>query len=154
MTGWRVGYCGGPKPLIDQMLKVQSQVSSGICTISQAAAVAALDGPQEIVNKWRQRRDLVVTMLAQVPQLSCHRPDGAFYAFPSIAGCLGKTTAGGQKLQSDVDVSLALLGEQYVSTVHGSAFGMSGYIRLSYATDMQSLRIACERIQAFCAGLH
>lgn len=158
MTGWRVGYCGGPKPLIDQMLKVQSQVSSGICTISQAAAVAALDGPQEIINKWReiyrQRRDLVVTMLAQVPQLSCHRPDGAFYAFPSIAGCLGKTTAGGQKLQSDADVCLALLAEQHVSTVHGSAFGMSGYIRLSYATDMESLRTACERIQAFCGGLH
>jgi len=130
MTGWRVGYCGGPKPLIDQMLKVQSQVSSGICTMSQAAAVAALDGPQDIVDKWReiyrQRRDLVVSMLAKVPQLSCHRPDGAFYAFPNVAGCLGKTTAGRQKLQTDADVSLALLAEQHVSTVHGTAFGMSG----------------------------
>jgi aspartate aminotransferase len=158
MTGWRVGYCGGPKPLIDQMLKVQSQVSSGICTMSQAAAVAALDGPQDIVDKWReiyrQRRDLVVSMLAKVPQLSCHRPDGAFYAFPNVAGCLGKTTAGRQKLQTDADVSLALLAEQHVSTVHGTAFGMSGYIRLSYATDMESLKTACERIQAFCAGLH
>lgn len=158
MTGWRVGYCGAPKSLIDQMLKVQSQVSSGICTISQAAAVAALDGPQDIIGEWREiyraRRDLVVSMLAEVPQLSCHRPDGAFYAFPNIAGCLGMTTAGGQKLQSDADVSLALLAEQHVSTVHGSAFGMSGYIRLSYATDMESLKIACERIQAFCGGLH
>jgi len=158
MTGWRVGYCGGVKPLIDLMLKVQGQVSSGICTISQAAGVAALDGPQDIVNEWReiyrQRRDLVVTMLAEIPELSCHRPDGAFYAFPSIAGCLGKTSAGGRKLRSDIDVSLALLAEQYVSTVHGSAFGMAGYIRLSYATDMESLKTACERIQVFCAGLH
>lgn len=158
MTGWRVGYCGGPKPLIDEMLKVQSQVSSGICTMSQAAAVAALDGPQDIVGEWReiyrQRRDLVVSMLAKVPQLSCHRPDGAFYAFPNVAGCLGKTTAGGQKLQTDADVSLALLAEQHVSTVHGTAFGMSGYIRLSYATDMESLKTACERIQTFCTGLH
>jgi len=158
MTGWRVGYCGAPKPLIDQMLKVQGQVSSGICTISHAAAVAALDGPQDVIGEWREiyrgRRDLVVSMLAKVPQLSCHRPDGAFYAFPNIAGCLGMTTAGGQKLQSDADISLALLAEQHVSTVHGTAFGMSGYIRLSYATDMESLKIACERIQAFCAGLH
>ena len=158
MTGWRVGYCGAPKPLIDQMLKVQGQVSSGICTISQAAAVAALDGTQDVIGEWREiyrgRRDLVVSMLAKVPQLSCHRPDGAFYAFPNIAGCLGMTTAGGQKLQSDADISLALLAEQHVSTVHGTAFGMSGYIRLSYATDMESLKIACERIQAFCAGLH
>lgn len=158
MTGWRVGYCGGPKPLIDQMLKVQSQVSSGICTMSQAAAVAALDGPQDIVGEWREiycrRRDLVVSMLAQVPQLSCHRPDGAFYAFPNVAGCLGRTTAGGHRLETDADVSLALLAEQHVSTVHGGAFGMSGYIRLSYATDMESLKIACQRIQTFCAGLH
>ncbi|WP_395709611.1 pyridoxal phosphate-dependent aminotransferase [Reyranella sp.] len=157
MTGWRVGFCGGPRPLIEQMLKVQSQVSSGICTISQAAAVAALDGPQEILEQWRQvyreRRDLVVGMLSQVPQLSCHRPDGAFYAFPNVAGCLGRTTAGGARLQTDADVSLALLAEQHVSTVHGAAFGPSGYIRLSYATDMDSLRIACERIQAFCASL-
>jgi aspartate aminotransferase len=158
MTGWRVGYCGGPKPLIDMMLKVQSQVSSGICTISQAAAIAALDGPQDIVQEWReiyrQRRDLVVSMLAEVPELSCHRPDGAFYAFPNIAGCLGKITAGGHKLLTDADVSLALLAEQHVSTVHGMAFGMSGYIRLSYATDMESLKLACERIQKFCSGLH
>jgi aspartate aminotransferase len=158
MTGWRVGFCGGPRPLIEPMLKVQSQVSSGICTISQAAAVAALDGPQEILEAWRRiyrdRRDLVIGMLGQVPHLSCHRPDGAFYAFPNVAGCLGRTTAGGARLQSDADVSLALLAEQHVSTVHGAAFGLGGYIRLSYATDMDSLRLACERIQAFCAGLH
>jgi aspartate aminotransferase len=157
MTGWRVGFCGGPRPLIEQMLKVQSQVSSGICTISQAAAAAALDGPQNILEQWRQiyreRRDLVIAMLGEVPQLSCHRPDGAFYAFPNVAGCLGRTTAGGVLLQTDADVSLALLAEQHVSTVHGAAFGLGGYIRLSYATDMDSLRIACERIQAFCAGL-
>jgi aspartate aminotransferase len=158
MTGWRVGYCGGPRPLIEQMLKVQSQVSSGICTISQAAAVAALEGPQELLGTWREiyreRRDLVISMLEKVPQLSCHRPDGAFYAFPNVAGCLGKTTAGGQRLETDADVALALLAEQHVSTVHGTAFGMSGYIRLSFATDMESLVIACERIQAFCAALH
>ena len=92
-------------------------------------------------------------MLGEVPHLSCHRPDGAFYAFPNVAGCLGRTTAGGVLLQTDADLSLALLAEQHVSTVHGAAFGLGGYIRLSYATDMDSLRIACERIQAFCAGL-
>ncbi|MFO1079176.1 MAG: pyridoxal phosphate-dependent aminotransferase [Reyranellaceae bacterium] len=157
MTGWRVGFCGGPKPLIDAMLKVQSQICSGICTISQAAAVAALDGPQDKVEEWREvyrtRRDLVLGLLAEVPELSCHRPEGAFYAFPSVAGCLGKTTAGGTRLRSDGDMSLALLAEQHVSTVHGTAFGLPGYIRLSYATDMDSLREACARLKAFCAGL-
>lgn len=157
MTGWRVGYCGGPLSLIEQMLKIQSQVSSGVCTVSQAAAVAALDGPQDSVALWRDiyraRRDMVIGMLAIVPQLSCHRPDGAFYAFPSITGCLGKTTEGGKTLLNDVDVSLALLGERHVSTVQGSAFGMNGHIRLSYATDTEALKVACERIQAFCATL-
>ena len=158
MTGWRVGYCGAPRALIEPMLKVQSQISSGICTISQAAAVAALDGPQDILEEWRgiyrERRDLVIGLLGKVPLLSCHRPDGAFYAFPSVAACLGKVSRAGAKLDSDADVSLALLAEQHVSTVHGAAFGLPGYIRLSYATDMDSLRIACERIQDFCAGLH
>lgn len=157
MTGWRVGYCGGPAALIEQMLKVQSQVSSGVCTISQAAAVAALDGPQDSVGHWRgiyrARRDLVIDMLGAVPWLSCHRPDGAFYAFPSITGSLGKTTTGGKTLLNDVDFSLALLGERYVSTVQGSAFGMGGHIRLSFATDMESLKEACERIREFCATL-
>ncbi len=157
MTGWRIGFCGGPKQLIDGMLKVQGQVTSGICTISQAAAVAALDGPQDLVATWReiyrQRRDLVLDMLGRVPLLTCHRPDGAFYAFPGVAACLGRTSGGGRLLRDDTDMALALLDEQHVSTVQGSAFGMNGYLRLSYASDMDSLKEACARIQSFCAEL-
>jgi aspartate aminotransferase len=157
MTGWRVGFCGGPKPLIDTMLKVQGQVTSGISTVSQAAAVAALDGPQDVLDErraiYRSRRDRVLSMLGEIPRLTCHRPDGAFYAFPSVAGCLGRTTAGGRKLSNDVDLALALLDEQHVSVVQGAAFGMNGYMRISYAADIASLEEACRRIQAFCVGL-
>jgi aspartate aminotransferase len=157
MTGWRLGFCGGPKPLVDTMVKVQGQITSGVSTVSQAAAVAALDGPQDVLDErraiYRARRDRVLAMLAEIPQLTCHTPDGAFYAFPSVAGCLGRATAGGRRLANDVDVALALLDEQHVSVVQGSAFGMNGYIRISYAADMASLEEACRRVQAFCAGL-
>jgi aspartate aminotransferase len=157
MTGWRVGFCGGPKPLVDTMVKVQGQITSGVSTVSQAAAVAALDGPQDVLEErraiYRARRDRVLAMLAEIPELTCHRPDGAFYAFPSVAGCFDRTTSGGRQLASDVDVALALLDEQHVSVVQGSAFGMNGYIRISYAADMASLEEACRRVQAFCAGL-
>lgn len=158
MTGWRVGFCGGPRQLIDAMLKMQGQITSGICTISQAAAVAALDGPQDVIAEWREiyrgRRDLVVDMLGQVPVLSCHRPAGAFYVFPNVAACLGRVTAGGARIATDSDLALALLAEQHVSTVHGGAFGAGPYLRLSYATDLESLREGCSRIQEFCSGLH
>jgi aspartate aminotransferase len=157
MTGWRVGFCGGPKPLIRAMTNMQSQLSNGIATVAQAAAIAALDGPQDGVAEraaiYRERRDLVVDMLNQAPGLQCHRPEGAFYVYPNVAGCLGRTSAGGKKLEDDKDFALALLEENHVATVAGSAYGMSPYIRISYATDTETLREACTRIQAFCRGL-
>jgi len=157
MTGWRVGFAGGPKALIKGMANVQGQVSSGISTISQAAAAAALDGPQELVREraaeFRARRDLVVDMLNQAPGIQCHRPEGAFYVYPDVAGCLGRTTAGGRRVNTDTDFVTALLEEHAVAAVQGEAYGMSPYIRVSYATDTESLREACGRIQDFCRGL-
>jgi aspartate aminotransferase len=128
-----------------------------VCTVAQAAAAAALDGPQDVVAKraaiYRARRDLVVEMLNKARGLFCHKPEGAFYVYPNLAGCLGKTSAGGRRIETDYDFVLALLEEQHVAAVHGAAFGMSPYMRISYATDTESLREACARIQAFCAGL-
>lgn len=158
MTGWRVGFCTGPKPLIKAMVTIQGQISSGISTVGQAAAAAALDGPQEDVAAmqaaYRRRRDLVVEALNRAPGVQCHKPEGAFYVYPNIAGCLGKTTEGGRRLETDEDFALALLEEKHVALVHGKAFGMSPYLRISYATGDEALREACERIVAFCAGLH
>jgi aspartate aminotransferase len=158
MTGWRVGFGGGPRPLIEAMENVQGQSTSGVCTIAQAAAVAALDGPQDLLLErariYRERRDLVVGLLDAVPGLSCHKPEGAFYVFPSVAGCLGKTSAGGHRIETDTDFVAALLAEQHVATVQGAAYGMSPYIRVSYATDTDTLREGCARIHAFCEGLH
>ncbi|WP_372623134.1 pyridoxal phosphate-dependent aminotransferase [Falsiroseomonas sp.] len=157
MTGWRVGFCGGPKPLIAAMVNMQSQISSGISTVGQAAAAAALDGPQDLVAEraaiYRERRDLVVEMLNAAPGVACHKPEGAFYVFPNIAGCLGRTSAGGRKIANDTDFALALLEEKHVAVVQGAAYGMSPYIRISYATDTASLREACTRIQEFCRSL-
>jgi aspartate aminotransferase len=157
MTGWRIGFCGGPRALVRAMVNVQGQLSSGVCTVAQAAAAAALDGPQDVVAKraaiYRARRDLVVEMLNEARGLFCHKPEGAFYVYPNLAGCLGKTSAGGRRIETDYDFVLALLEEQHVAAVHGAAFGMSPYMRISYATDTESLREACARIQAFCAGL-
>lgn len=157
MTGWRVGFCGGPKALIAAMVNMQSQISSGISTVGQAAAVAALDGPQDLVAEraaiYKQRRDMVVEMLNAAPGIACHKPEGAFYVFPNVAGCLGKTSAGGRKVATDTDFALALLQEKHVAVVQGAAYGMSPYIRISYATDTESLREACARIQEFCRGL-
>jgi aspartate aminotransferase len=119
--------------------------------------VAALDGPQELVKEraeeYRKRRDFVVDALNQAPGIACHRPEGAFYVFPNIAGCLGKTSKGGRKIGTDMDFAVALLEEAHVAVVHGAAYGMSPYVRISYATDMESLRTACTRIQEFCKGL-
>jgi len=157
MTGWRVGFCGGPKALVKGMINMQGQATSGISTVSQAAAVAALEGPQDLVaerrEEYRARRDLVVELLNGAPGVICHKPEGAFYVFPDIAGCLGKTSAGGRKIESDTDFAMALLEEKYVATVQGAAYGMSPYIRISYATDRETLRDACIRIQEFCKGL-
>jgi aspartate aminotransferase len=139
------------------MVNMQSQVSSGICTVAQAAAVAALDGPQELVAEraaiYRARRDMVVDMLNAAPGIHCHRPEGAFYVYPSVAGCIGRTSPAGRKIATDADFAEALLEEGHVATVQGSAFGMSPYLRISYATDTETLREACTRIQAFCRAL-
>jgi aspartate aminotransferase len=157
MTGWRVGFCGGPKALIKAMVNMQGQATSGISTVSQAAAAAALDGPQDLVVEraaiYKQRRDLVVDMLNAAPGIACHKPEGAFYVFPNIAGCLGKTTKAGKKIENDTDFAIALLEEKYVAAVQGAAYGMSPYLRISYATDTESLREACTRIQEFCREL-
>jgi len=157
MTGWRIGFCAGPRWLIEAMEKLQGQQTSGACTISQHAALAALTGPQDFIHESRsvfqRRRDMVVTLLNQAPGLHCEVPQGAFYAFASCAGLLGKTTPAGTKLHSDEDVVHALLDEAGVACVHGSAFGLAPYIRIAYALDDASLRAACEAITAFCAAL-
>lgn len=157
MTGWRIGFCGGPRRLIEAMENVQGQSTNGVSTVGQAAAVAALDGPQDLLMEraanYRARRDVVVSMLNEAPGLSCHKPEGAFYVFPSVAGCLGKVSAGGRRIDTDTDFVAALLEEHHVATVQGAAYGMSPYVRVSYATDEASLREGCTRIQAFCRGL-
>ena len=157
MTGWRIGFCGGPKALIKGMMNMQGQATAGVSTISQAAVAAALDGPQELVREraeeYRQRRDLVVEMLNAAPGISCHKPEGAFYVFPNIAGCIGKTSKCGRKIETDTDFAMALLEEKYVATVQGTAYGMSPYLRISYATNTDNLREACGRIQEFCREL-
>jgi aspartate aminotransferase len=157
MTGWRIGFCGGPAGLIKGMFNMQGQATSGVSTVGQAAAAAALDGPQELVAEraaqYRERRDLVVELLNQAPGIVCHKPEGAFYVFPNVAGCLGKTSKGGKRIETDTDFAFALLEEAHVAVVQGSAYGMSPYVRISYATDMESLRDGCARIQEFCKGL-
>jgi aspartate aminotransferase len=157
MTGWRVGYCGAPRELIKAMVNVQGQATSGICTVAQAAAAAALDGPQELVSEraeaFRKRRDLCVDLLSRAPGLTVHKPQGAFYLFPSVAGCIGRITAGGARLGTDTDFVLALLAEKHVALTQGAAYGMSPYVRLSYAADEASLAEACARIVDFCATL-
>ncbi len=158
MTGWRIGFAGGPKALIKAMDKLQSQSTSNASSISQAAALEALTGPQgfidDMVAAYRERRDLVVEMLNKADGIHCHKPEGAFYVFPSVHGCVGKTSAKGAAITDDEAFVIALLDEQGVAAVHGSAFMYPGHFRISYATDTDSLREACGRIQAFCAGLH
>jgi aspartate aminotransferase len=157
MTGWRIGFCGGPRALIAGIVNMQGQATSGACSIAQAAAAAALDGPQEErlrqLETYRTRRDLVVDALREVPGLRCHRPDGAFYVFPNIGDWIGRTTAGGAVLRTDEDAVMALLSEQQVACVHGAAFGMSPYLRISYATDAVTLAEACGRIAGFAHAL-
>ncbi len=157
MTGWRIGFAGAPLKLAKAMDKLQSQSTSNTSSVSQAAAVEALNGPQDSVEGMRKvyekRRDLVVGLLNKAPGIHCLVPDGAFYVFPSIHGCLGKTTASGKKIETDEDFVTALLEDEGVAAVHGSAFMFPGHFRISYATDDASLTEACTRIQRFCAGL-
>ncbi len=157
MTGWRIGYAAGPEKLIGAMRKVQSQSTSNPCTVSQWAAVEALNGTQDFIapnNKmFARRRDLVVEMLNGAEGIKCPVPDGAFYVYPSIAGCIGKTSAAGTKIEDDETFATALLEETGVAVVFGAAFGLSPNFRVSYATSDEALQEACIRIQTFCAGL-
>jgi aspartate aminotransferase len=157
MTGWRIGYAGGPEPLIGAMRKVQSQSTSNPCSISQWAAVEALTGPQDYIEASRaaflRRRDLVVSMLNQASGIECPTPEGAFYVYPSIRGCIGKSTPDGTAIENDEVFCTALLKTEGVATVFGAAFGLSPNFRVSYATSDAVLEDACQRIQRFCAGL-
>jgi aspartate aminotransferase len=157
MTGWRIGYAGGPEVLIKAMGKLQSQSTSNPSSISQWAAVEALDGPQDFIaanNKaFKERRDLVVAMLNQATGLSCASPEGAFYVYPSCAGTIGKRAPSGGVIHSDEDFVTELLAAEGVAAVHGAAFGMSPFFRVSYATATDVLAEACRRIQRFCNAL-
>lgn len=157
MTGWRIGYAAGPEALIKAIAKVQSQSTSNPCSVSQHAAVEALNGPQDYIATSRvafqRRRDLVVSMLNQCAGIKCPRPEGAFYVYPDISGCIGKTTAAGTKITDDEAFATALLEETGVAVVFGAAFGLSPNFRISYATSDEVLEEACRRIQRFCAGL-
>ncbi|HTH99976.1 MAG TPA: pyridoxal phosphate-dependent aminotransferase [Acidisoma sp.] len=158
MTGWRIGFCGGPAPLIKALDKLQSQSTSNTSSISQAAAVEALNGPQDFLKDWtdtyRARRNLVVEMLNKAEGIHCATPEGAFYVFPSVAGCIGKTSRSGVEIRDDEAFVTALLEEEGVAAVHGAAFMYPGCFRISYATSTEALREACTRIQRFCQGLH
>jgi len=157
MTGWRLGYGAGPEPLIKAMCKLQSQSTSNPSSITQWAAVEALNGPQDFIARnakvFKERRDLVVSMLNQAKGLKCPKPEGAFYVYPSCAGTIGKTTPKGAKIKNDEDFVLALLDEEGVACVHGAAFAMSPFFRISYATSTAELEDACSRIQRFCGNL-
>jgi aspartate aminotransferase len=157
MTGWRIGYAGGPEPLIKGIATLQSQSTSNPCSISQWASVEALEGPQDFLKSWvasfQDRRDLVVSMLNQAKGISCPTPEGAFYVYPSCAGVVGRTSREGKKIETDEDFATALLQEEGVAVVHGAAFGLSPFFRISYATGIEALEEACRRIQRFCANV-
>jgi aspartate aminotransferase len=157
MTGWRIGYAGGPVPLIKAMGAIQSQSTSNPSSVSQAAAVEALNGPQDFIPKnaeiFKARRDLVVDMLNKAKGIHCHRPEGAFYVYPSCAGAIGRKTPQGKILRTDGDFATYLLEAEGVAVVQGEAFGLSPYFRISYATSTEALREACTRIQRACAAL-
>ena len=157
MTGWRIGYAAGPEVLIGGMRKIQSQSTSNPCTISQWAAIEALNGPQDFIATnnavFVRRRDLVVEMLNAIEGVDCPVPEGAFYVYPSIAGLIGKTSKGGTTITDDEAFATALLEETGVAVVFGAAFGLSPAFRVSYATSDEALKEACGRIQSFCAAL-
>ncbi len=157
MTGWRIGYAGGPTELIKAMGMIQSQSTSNPCSISQAASVEALNGPQDFLPVWRdsfqQRRDMVVKMLNEAAGITCATPEGAFYVYPSCAGLIGKKTPQGKVLTSDSDVVTYFLEAEGVAAVQGEAFGLSPNFRISYATSMAALKDACTRIIRACAAL-
>jgi aspartate aminotransferase len=157
MTGWRIGFAAGAPWLIKAIAKLQSQSTSNPCSIAQAAAVAALTGPQEFLKEraaaFQSRRDLVVSMLNQATGIHCPRPEGAFYVYPDVSGLIGKTTPGGKTIATDEDLITYFLDDARVAAVHGAAFGFSPAMRISYATSEAALREACERIQTAAAAL-
>ncbi|RNM06360.1 pyridoxal phosphate-dependent aminotransferase [Dickeya undicola] len=157
MTGWRIGFATGPRWLITAMEKLQGQQTSGACSISQHAALAALTGPQDFIQRskavFQRRRDAMVAAINQIPGLRCAQPAGAFYAFVSCEALLGKTTTAGKTLYTDEDVVRALLDEAGVAVVHGSAFGLGAYFRIAYALDDDVLLRACAAIREFCEQL-
>jgi aspartate aminotransferase len=157
MTGWRIGYAAGPVALIKAMGTIQSQSTSNPCSVSQYAALEALTGPQDFLapnrTLFQGRRDLVVSMLNAAPGITCPKPEGAFYVYPDISGCIGKATPGGTVISNDEVFATALLEETGVAVVFGAAFGLSPNFRVSYATADEVLREACSRIQKFCASL-
>ena len=157
MTGWRIGYAAGPEPLIKLMAKVMSQTTSNPSSISQWAAVEALNGPQDFIKPnaklFESRRDLVVSMLNQARGITCPTPEGAFYVYPSVAGLIGKTAPSGKLIADDADFAVELLETEGVSVVFGAAFGLSPHFRISYATSNAQLEDACARIQRFCAAV-
>ena len=157
MTGWRIGYCAGPLELIKAMTKIQSQSTSNPTSISQWAAVEALNGPQDFIAEnnraFKRRRDMVVELLNQAEGISCIKPEGAFYVYPSCASCIGKTAPNGNLIDSDEAFATQLLEAEGVAVVHGAAFGLSPFFRISYATSDENLTEACQRIARFCARL-
>lgn len=157
MTGWRMGYACGPLDLIKAMNNIQSQSASHTSSVTQEACVEALNGPLDFLAErnavYKERRNIVVELLNQAEGITCLTPEGAFYVYPSCAGCLGKTTPAGKTLETDTDFVTALLEEEAVAAVQGAAFGLSPYFRISYATSTEALKEACTRIQRFCAGL-
>ena len=157
MTGWRIGYCAGPKNIIDAMRKLQSQSTSNPSSISQWAAVEALNGKKEFLKDWllsfEERRDMVVDMINSANGLKCLKPKGAFYVYPSCNGIIGKKTPDGRIIKNDKDFAMSLLESKSISVVHGEAFGLSPYFRISYATSMKKLKVACNRIIEFCDEL-
>jgi aspartate aminotransferase len=158
MTGWRIGYCAGPLPLIAAMAKLQSQSATNAASISQWASVEALNGPQDFIPKFQKifegRRDLVVSMLNQSNGIECPTPEGAFYVYPSIRKLIGTKTRDGKIIANDEDFATQLLESEGVAVVHGAAFGLSPFFRISYATSDKVLEDACNRIQRFCGNLH
>ena len=157
MTGWRLGYCGAPKEIIAAMNKIQSQSTTSTSSITMAASVEAISGPQDFIldhnKKFIKRRDLVVSKLNEIDGITCSKPNGAFYVYPNCQDILGKITPNGKKISSDEDFMTYLLEDQGVAGVHGSAFGLSPYFRLSYATSDHILEDACNRIQVACSKL-
>ncbi len=158
MTGWRIGYAAGPKELIKAMAKIQSQSTSNPSSVSQAAALAALEGDQSFLKErndvFAERRNMVVDMLNEADGIECLKPEGAFYVYPSCAGVIGRTTPDGKTIESDSDFVTYLLESEGVACVQGSAFGLSPYFRISYATSTENLTEACKRIQKACAALN